>query len=152
LAVAVGMEEHRAVFGGEENGHCYWPGHQNAPDGPMTSAMMLELLAAAGRPLSELAAEMPTYRLLKRNVPVAPERRSGALDHVQRTFGAEAQRIETIDGVKAYFPEGWVLVRPSGTEPLFRVFAESRTLDGVQKLSDRAVAVIREFTEPSSRT
>ncbi|EQD40643.1 hypothetical protein B1B_14841, partial [mine drainage metagenome] len=45
LPVALGMEQSGAMFGGEENGHCYWPEHQNAPDGPMSSAMMLELLA-----------------------------------------------------------------------------------------------------------
>jgi phosphomannomutase/phosphoglucomutase len=147
LPVAVGVEENRAVFGGEENGHCNWPAHQNAADGPMTSAMMLELLAAEGRPLSELVAEMPAYRLLKRKVPVGPDLRAATLAHVQESLGAEADRLETIDGVKAYFADGWVLVRPSGTEPLFRVFAESRTEAGVQKLSERGIAAVREFTE-----
>ncbi|MCI4365910.1 MAG: phosphoglucosamine mutase [Thermoplasmata archaeon] len=146
LPVAVGVEEHNAVFGGEENGHCYWPKHQNAPDGPMASGVMLELLAASGRPLSELVAEMPAYRLLKRNVPVGPEQLKSTLEHVRKSLGGEADRIETIDGVKAYYPDGWVLVRPSGTEPLFRVFAESRTAEGVQRLSDRGVAVVLEFT------
>lgn len=149
LPVAVGVEEQHAVFGGEENGHCYWPKHQNAPDGPMTSAMVLEMLAHSGRPLSELAAEMPTYRLLKRTVNVDPLVRGAALEHVRTTLTAEAERVETVDGVKAFYPEGWVLVRPSGTEPLFRVFAESHTTTGVQKLSDRGIAVVREFTERS---
>lgn len=103
LPVAIGVEEEEAVFGGEENGHCYWPKHQNAPDGPMTSAVMLELMAHAGRPLSELVAEMPAYHLLKRKVPVGPELRVAALEHVRTTLGLEAARIETVDGVKAYY-------------------------------------------------
>ncbi|MCI4373071.1 MAG: phosphoglucosamine mutase [Thermoplasmata archaeon] len=152
LPVAIGMEATGAIFGGEENGHCYWPAHQNAPDGAMTSAMMLELLARSGRPLSELVAEMPAYRLLKRKVDVDPRVRTAALEHVRHALTAEAQRVETTDGVKAYFPEGWVLVRPSGTEPLFRVFAESRTAAGVQKLSERGIAVIREFIDRPTGT
>jgi phosphomannomutase / phosphoglucomutase len=151
LPVAVGIEENEAVFGGEENGHFYWPKHQNAPDGPMTSAVMVELLARAGRPLSQLVAEMPAYRLLKRQVPVSPELRDATLEHVRKVLSAEAVRVETIDGVKAYFDEGWVLVRPSGTEPLFRVFAESRTGAGVQRLSERGVSVVRQFVEDATR-
>jgi phosphomannomutase / phosphoglucomutase len=151
LPVAVGIEENGAVFGGEENGHFYWPKHQNAPDGPMTSAVMVELLARGGRPLSQLVAEMPAYRLLKRQVPVSPELRDAAMDHVLKTLSAEATRVETLDGVKAYLDDGWVLVRPSGTEPLIRVFAESRTGAGVQQLSERGVAVVRQFLEASSR-
>ena len=70
---------------------------------------------------------MPAYRLLKRNVLVDPQIRYATLEHVRVRLSAEADRVETKDGVKAYFRDGWVLVRPSGTEPLFRVFAESRT-------------------------
>jgi len=151
LPVAVGIEESGAVFGGEENGHFYWPTHQSAPDGPMTSVVMVELLARGGRPLSQLVAEMPAYRLLKRQVAVGAELRTAAMAHVLKTLSAEALRVDTIDGVKAYFDEGWVLVRPSGTEPLFRVFAESRTGAGVQRLSERGVAVVRQFLEDSAR-
>ncbi len=151
LPVALGIEATGAVMGGEENGHCYWPTHQNAPDGPMTSAVMLELLAAAGRPLSELVAEMPAYRLLKSKVPVDPLVRSATLDFVRETLTAEADRVETLDGVKAFFPDGWVLVRPSGTEPLFRVFAESRTAAGVQRLSDLGLATVRDYLEQHRR-
>jgi phosphomannomutase/phosphoglucomutase len=112
---------------------------------------MVELLARGGRPLSQLVAEMPAYRLLKRQVPVSPELRDAAMDHVLKTLSAEATRVETLDGVKAYLDDGWVLVRPSGTEPLIRVFAESRTGAGVQQLSERGVAVVRQFLEASSR-
>ena len=113
---------------------------------------MVELLARAARPLSQLVAELPAYRLLKRQVPVRAELSAATLEHVRKTLSAEALRVETIDGVKAYFDEGWVLVRPSGTEPLFRVFAESRTGVGVQRLSERGVEIVRQFVQDSART
>ena len=54
-------------------------------------------------------------------------------------------RVDTTDGVKVYTSEGWVLVRPSGTEPIFRVYAESKTADAAEALATRSLAEIRDI-------
>ncbi|MCI4346094.1 MAG: phosphoglucosamine mutase [Thermoplasmata archaeon] len=150
LPVAVGVEQEKGAFGGEENGHYYWPAHQNAPDGPMSSAVMLELLARSDRPLSEHVAELPKYTVVKTKFATPQELKQVVVDAARREFAASAERIVTLDGVKAFFPEGWILVRPSGTEPLVRVFAESRTAEVAQRLADRGVSVVRSVVESSS--
>jgi phosphomannomutase / phosphoglucomutase len=144
LPVALGIEATGAVFGGEENGHCYWPEHQNAPDGPMSSAMMLELLAHEGRPLSELVKEIPVYHLRKAKVPVPAELNATVLKIAAESLGAGADSIDTTDGVKAYFPGGWVLIRPSGTESLMRIFVEAKSAATADSFAERGLVLVRE--------
>ncbi|MCI4363601.1 MAG: phosphoglucosamine mutase [Thermoplasmata archaeon] len=149
LPVAVGIEEEKAAFGGEENGHYYWPAHQNAPDGPMSSAVMLELLARSDRPLSALVAELPKYTVVKTKLATPQRLKEVVVEAARREFEASADHLVTIDGVKAFFPEGWILVRPSGTEPLVRVFAESRTAEDAHRLAERGLGVVRSVVEAS---
>lgn len=151
LPVAIGVEQEHAVFGGEENGHYYWPEHQNAPDGPMSSAVMLELLARSERPLSSWIAELPKYTVVKLKVPTPHDLKALVVESARRELGAEAERLVTIDGVKAYFSDGWILVRPSGTEPLVRVFAEARTDALAQRLGTRGTELVRSVLEESAR-
>jgi phosphomannomutase/phosphoglucomutase len=142
LAVAEGIRDNRAVFGGEENGGYYWPEHQIARDGPMSSAKMLEVLSILGRPLSELLAELPRYTVVKTKVPLPRALKDPVMAEVRAVLGAEAERLVTIDGVKAYYADGWLLVRPSGTEPLCRIFAESRDPERARELQRRGVELV----------
>jgi|HubBroStandDraft_1064217.scaffolds.fasta_scaffold15813_2 phosphomannomutase / phosphoglucomutase len=144
LSLAAGIEKSGAVFGGEENGHYYWPDHLNAPDGPMSSAMMLELLAHEARPLSEIAGEIPVYHLRKDKVTVDRSLHSFVLAHATAALREGADRTDTTDGVKAYFQAGWVLIRPSGTEPIVRVFSEGRSEVRANMLAERGMALVRE--------
>jgi phosphomannomutase/phosphoglucomutase len=143
-AVAIGISEHGGTFGGEENGHYYWPEHQNTADGPMSSAKVVELLVKEGRPLSELATELPRYYLVKRSVPAPNHLKSTVLRRAESALHAEATHLITLDGVKAYFPDGWLLIRPSGTEPLVRVFAESRSSDRAESIANHGMEIVRQ--------
>jgi phosphomannomutase / phosphoglucomutase len=147
LPVALGVEQEHAVFGGEENGHYYFPAHQNAPDGPMSSAVMLELLARSERPLSQWIAELPKYTVVKLKVPTPHDLKALVVDSARRELGAEAERLVTIDGVKAFFSDGWILIRPSGTEPLVRVFAEAKTDALARRLGSRGTDLVRSVIE-----
>lgn len=144
LPVAEGVRAHRAVLGGEENGGYYWPEHQVARDGPMSSAAMIRLLAEAGRPLSELVGELPQYTVLKQKVPLAKDERPMVMARVRELLEHGADRLVTIDGVKGFYPEGWILVRPSGTEPICRVYAESKRPSVAIGLMDRGLAFVAE--------
>ncbi|MCI4366187.1 MAG: phosphoglucosamine mutase, partial [Thermoplasmata archaeon] len=142
LPVARGILDHAAVLGGEENGGYYWPEHQVARDGPMTSAKVVQLLATTGRPLSALVGELPRYNLEKTKVPLPKPLREPVMERVRIELGAEAPHLQVLDGVKAFYDDGWLLVRPSGTEPICRIFAEGRTRDRATELKQRGADLV----------
>lgn len=141
--VARHMKDHKAVFGGEENGGLIWPEHQYCRDASMTLAKVLELVATSGKPLSQLLAEVPTASLMKKKVECANDKKQAALDGFAKAHAKD--KVDRTDGVKVYMPEGWVLVRPSGTEPIFRIYAEAKTPEAAEQLADRSLAEIREI-------
>jgi phosphomannomutase / phosphoglucomutase len=142
-SVTHAMQEHHAVFGGEENGGLIFPRFQLARDGGMTAAGVLDLLARSGGALPDLLKEIPRYTLLKIKIDCAIEWRERALARATETLKAESERVVTIDGVKAIYPDGWILLRPSGTEPLFRIFAESKDPERARSLSERGANALR---------
>ncbi|MGD0318893.1 MAG: phosphoglucosamine mutase, partial [Nitrososphaerales archaeon] len=116
--------ERSAVFGFEENGGCMYMPHLPVRDGAMTTALMLECLASRGMAFSRaLAFSVPRFFQVKTKIDVDSKKVDSMMRTVERQTKGE---IERIDGVKVWTDEhSWVLVRPSGTEPLIRVFAES---------------------------
>ncbi len=139
--VARTMLAQGAVFGGEENGGIIFPAHQFCRDGGMTLAKMLEVLCKEGKPLSALAASLPQYSLQKVAVEVPVESRDATLAALVRLV--QGREVETIDGVKIHAPDGWVLVRPSGTEPLFRVYAEAKSPERAKALAAEGAELVR---------
>jgi phosphoglucosamine mutase len=147
LPVARSAIETGAVFAGEENGGYYWPTHQVARDGPMSSAKMLELLVETGRPLSELLAELPKYHVIKRKIELPDGLKPALVEAVAKALKHEAEYISALDGIKAFYGDGWLLVRPSGTEPICRVFAESRDRARAERLNARGVELVKGLVE-----
>jgi len=140
--VARKMYELGATFGGEENGGMIFPGHQFCRDGGMALAKMLELLAHHHEPLSELIAQLPQYQLFKTSIPYP----AGLRDQIMEGVAARASdaKVIAIDGVKILHDDGWILVRPSGTEPIFRVYAESKSKTRAEELGKEGVATVEE--------
>ena len=139
--VARTMFESGAVFGGEENGGVIFPDHQFCRDGAMTAAKMLELLAHEGKPLSALVAALPQVHIRKVNVSVPVDRREAVLAAIVNL--AKGRKVDTTDGVKILEADGAVLVRPSGTEAIFRVYAEARTPARAEALAAEGVALVQ---------
>ncbi len=142
-AVTHEMQTRRAVFGGEENGGLIFPAHQLARDGAMTAAAVLDLLARRGSGLAEVLSELPHYTLVKEKVACPAEHRAAVLERVSLALQKDSERVETLDGVKAWLEGGWLLLRPSGTEPLFRVFAEAKEPAHARALAERGLALVR---------
>jgi phosphomannomutase len=86
--------------------------------------MVLSLLAEDWRPLAAIVDEMPSYTMIKQKYDLSPQQTRDWLDHIQRNFAD--QRISNVDGVRIDWPEGWVHVRPSNTEPIARLIAEAQ--------------------------
>jgi phosphomannomutase/phosphoglucomutase len=139
--VARTMFESGAAFGGEENGGVIFPDHQFCRDGAMTAAKMVELIAHEGKPLSALVAALPQFYIKKANVSVPVERHEAVLGSIADL--AKGRKVDATDGVKILEKDGAVLVRPSGTEPVFRVYAEARTAARADALAEEGVALVK---------
>src|SRR5256712_10721025 len=139
--VAGVMFETGATFGGEENGGAIFPDHQFCRDGAMAAAKMLEILAHARKTLSALEAELPEYHIKKAHVPVPADQRDALRTPI--VAHAKGRKVDTTDGVKILEADGAVLVRPSGTEPIFRVYAEGRTSARADALAAEGVDLVK---------
>jgi phosphomannomutase / phosphoglucomutase len=122
IHVARVMMQVNAVIGGEGNGGIIFPEHQYCRDGAMTVAKVLEIMNERGRKLSELAAEIPKRYMDKTKVTCRD--RDAAMQHIQSSVHGN---VDTTDGVKIWYDDGWLLIRPSGTEPIIRIFVEAET-------------------------
>ncbi|MEO7457672.1 MAG: phosphoglucosamine mutase [Gemmatimonadaceae bacterium] len=121
--VAVRMRELNAPIGGEGNGGVILPEVHLGRDAPIGAALLLQLLVEEGRPLSAIARDLPRYVIVKDKLA----RPDASLDTVYgalRSAFADAT-VDTQDGLRLSWPDRWVHVRPSGTEPIVRVIAEA---------------------------
>ncbi|RLI60852.1 MAG: phosphoglucosamine mutase [Candidatus Thorarchaeota archaeon] len=134
-----------ASLGGEENGGVFYPPHQAVRDGAMTAAQMVEIMAIEKKALSQLVSELPVYFSAKTKVRVPPEKKMGILQNLLKM--TEGEERVTLDGVKVFRDDGWVLMRPSGTEPLWRCFAEAKTREEADRLCQLGVELIQKAVE-----
>jgi phosphomannomutase/phosphoglucomutase len=134
--------ERKALMGFEENGGGFFPTHIPTRDGGMTTAVMLEVIAARAAPLSRLmAAAFPKFYLSKTKVPIDPSRVREIMRAIERQGDG---KVEKVDGLKIWVDEKtWALIRPSGTEPIVRVFVESETKEKADSTAKKFVKVVK---------
>ncbi len=121
-----------AIAGFEENGGYMHVPHQIVRDGAMKTALLLHMLAYTGKSMSELVDTLPTYYTLKKKIPATKAEAACAVELVEKIFSNE--RLVTIDGVKVIGSDYWILVRPSGTEPVLRIMAEAKSQEKLEKI------------------
>ncbi len=148
--IAARMEAGGFLIGGEESGGIGIAGYLPERDGLLVSLLLLEALAAEGKPLSallsEMAADYGELHYSRRDIPCPPEKGrllAGALrERPPATVGGmNVTGIDTLDGVKLLFgDDGWILVRPSGTEPVLRVYCEAPGESAVRTALDELTA------------
>ncbi len=131
--------EGRSVpIAGEGNGGIYFPPYALARDGAYIAGRFLELLAE--RPASDLLAPFDGYRNVRRKLAYASEReREAMLAAIDRETEREEAERTTIDGIRLDYGDAWVLARPSGTEPIVRVYAEGRERERAEELAARLI-------------
>ncbi len=137
--VAETMLKLKAVFGGEGNGGLVFPEHLLARDGAMSIAKVLELLAEEGKKLSELVADIPKYVTLKAKVLCRDKIK--LLEGLKQTF----PDADFTDGAKVEYEDGWILIRPSGTEPIARIMAESKSEKRAKELLEMGMEVVKKI-------
>ncbi len=134
--------ERNALFGFEENGGCIYQPHIPVRDGGMTTALMLECLASRGMSFSKaFSFAVPRYFQAKTKIEVGGKKVDQVMKAVERQAKGETERI---DGLKVWTDEhSWALVRPSGTEPIVRIFAESDSQENADALLKKFVRVVK---------
>lgn len=124
--ISEAMLDHQAVIGGEGSGGVAIPEVHPTNDSAATIGLILEYLARSGKPVSELAQQMPHLTMLKQNIAVEPNRIYSMLQGLRREVENEnAAAYDLSDGIKVSWPDGWVHVRASNTESMIRIIAES---------------------------
>ena len=136
--VAVRMRDERAAIGGEGNGGVILPEVHLGRDAPIGAALLLQLLHEENRPLSAIVDELPKYVIVKDKL----DRPNASLDAVYDALRSAfpGATVDTQDGLRLSWPDRWVHVRPSGTEPIVRVIAEAPTERDAKELVRRSRA------------
>lgn len=142
--VVTKMKETGAVIGGEGNGGVIYPGLHYGRDALVGIALFLTLLAKEGKKVSEIKKNYPIYHIVKNRIDLSPEIDvDKILEAVKDRFKNE--KINDFDGVKIDFPDGWVHLRKSNTEPIIRVYSEASTEDRAQELAETVMKIIKEL-------
>ncbi len=138
VTVSQKMKEINAKLGGEENGGIFYGPHQAVRDGAMTTALLLNIMAETGQKLSKLVAEQPQYFIEKGKIECPDEKKEPLLKKLLEQVKGE--NINTLDGVKIWFNDNSaILIRPSGTEKVFRLYAEAKN-------QEKALNLIKDYS------
>ena len=142
--VTTKMKEVNAVIGGEGNGGVIYPESHYGRDALVGIALFLTALAKKGCKVSELREQFPDYQIAKNRIDLTPETDVDAiLVKVKEMFAQDpTAQVNDIDGVKIDFPDRWVHLRKSNTEPIIRVYSEAATMESADEIGKRLMQVV----------
>lgn len=144
--VVAKMKETNAVIGGEGNGGVIYPESHYGRDALVGIALFLSHLAHEGKKMTELRATYPPYFIAKNKVDLTPDTDVDAiLTKVKEIYKDE--QINDIDGVKIDFPDKWIHLRKSNTEPIIRIYSEASTMAAAEEAGQKIIDVINELAK-----
>ncbi len=142
--VVTKMKETGAVIGGEGNGGVIYPGLHYGRDALVGVALFLTHLAQSGLTASQLRATYPSYHISKNKIELTPGIDVNAiLERIKEEFAAE--QVTDIDGVKIDFPDKWVHLRKSNTEPIIRIYSEAKDAGTAEELARTVIRKIEQI-------
>ena len=140
--VVVKMKEVNAVIGGEGNGGVIYPELHYGRDSLVGIALFLSHLAHEKKSLSELRDSYPKYTISKNKIELTPEINvDEVLEKMAQKYAHE--EVDTTDGVKIYIAKEWVHLRKSNTEPIIRIYSESKNAADADALAERIIREIK---------
>lgn len=140
--VVTKMKEIGAVIGGEGNGGVIYPELHYGRDALVGVALFLTLMAKSGKKVSEIKAGLPAYAIAKNKIELTPDIDiDSLLAKVKELYASE--KITDIDGVKIDFPDSWVHLRKSNTEPIIRIYSEAETLEKADALARDIMKILK---------
>lgn len=141
--VVTKMKANNAIIGGEGNGGIIYPESHYGRDALVGTALFLMLMAERGGTVAELRASYPSYFMSKKKIELTPDLDVDALLEAMHNKYKD-EEVSTIDGVKIDFPENWVHLRKSNTEPIIRIYTEAKSQKKADDLADRIIREIKE--------
>ena len=142
--VTTKMKEVGAIIGGEGNGGVIYPESHYGRDALVGITLFLSSLAQKGCTVSELRKTFPDYQIAKNRIDLTPDTDIDAiLANVKDMFAHDpSAQVNDIDGVKIDFPDRWVHLRKSNTEPIIRVYSEAQTMAEADELGKKLMKVV----------
>ncbi|HLR49611.1 MAG TPA: phosphoglucosamine mutase [Candidatus Sphingobacterium stercoripullorum] len=142
--VVTKMKEVNAVIGGEGNGGIIYPKSHYGRDALVGVALFLTHLAKLNKTISEYRAELPNYFMSKNKIELTPGLDiDGLLSKMQERYKNEDH--STVDGLKIDFPEQWVHLRKSNTEPIIRIYSEGKSLEEAEGIAQKIIDEIKDI-------
>ena len=142
--VVTKMKATNAIIGGEGNGGVIYPESHYGRDALVGIALFLSHLAHKNMKVSELRKTYPAYFISKQKIELSPAIDVDAiLKQVEEKFASE--KVNTIDGVKIDFPEKWVHLRKSNTEPIIRIYSEAKSMKEADELGQEIINIIEKL-------
>lgn len=142
--VVTAMKDTNAIIGGEGNGGVIYPAAHYGRDALVGIALILTYLAKLGKKTSEMRDMYPCYEMAKNRIDLTPGTNPDTvLEKIKDKY--QGDNVTTIDGVKIDFPDKWVHLRKSNTEPIIRVYTEAHTAEEANALGQRFMDEINSF-------
>ena len=138
------MKDSNAIIGGEGNGGIIYPEAHYGRDSLVGTALFLTYLAEKKESVSSIRASYPSYYMSKNKIQLTPDLDvDGVLKAVEKRHTSE--EISTVDGVKIDFPENWVHLRKSNTEPIIRIYTEAKSQQEADELAQKMISEIEQI-------
>ena len=140
--VAKKMKEVNAIFGGEENGGLIFPEHQYCRDAGMASIYIIRMLAERAGKLSDIIKNLPKYYTVKEKIECVEKEK--VMEKIKKDIGGKA---DFTDGIRINSENGFVLIRPSGTEPIIRVYVERKNEEEAKRIAEEYKKMIKDLSK-----
>jgi phosphoglucosamine mutase len=150
--VAEAMKKHKAVFGGEPCGAWIHPQMHYCPDGILSSILLLKALEEEQQKLSQFIDKTSKYPVLRKNIACANKNEvmEKIIEKLKSVF-SDYMDVSAVDGVRLALVNGWILVRPSGTEPVLRITVEGESLKAAKEIMRKGAKSIEGLAEGRSK-
>ena len=146
IQVAIKVVEEKGVMGGEACGVFIFPDVHLAPEPFLAVCRILELMAASGSSFGELVKPIPKYPILRTKVDCPNDKKKAVMDTISDSLPKQMRDVKevlTVDGLGVTMKQGWLLVRPSGTEPVIRITCEGQTKQVVEEIRKSAEDIVK---------
>jgi phosphoglucosamine mutase len=154
VSITEAIKKQEATFGGEPCGAWIHPSYHYCPDGILSSILFLQALEETGQKPSQFISKAPTYPMLRRSVTCPSQATQKVMEKAHNTLPEnfrETKQQSKKDGIRLTFNEGWLLIRPSGTEPFIRITVEAKTRKRAESAMKKTVRLLNKLIREANQ-